>query len=69
MIQTRTASEILRHALDQCAIYGAPADTKANLRGALAFVDKAADIEPKDAQQTISEFVPASPVLGVVRDE
>lgn len=68
MIQNYTASEILRHALDQCACYGAPSDMMATLRGALAFVDKAADIEAATDKQAI-HFIPAAPVEGVVQDE
>ncbi len=68
MIQTRNPAEILRTALEQCAMFAAPPDMVANLRGALAFVEIGADEEQhKPATYFSSPLTAAAP--GATTDE
>lgn len=69
MIQNHTAAEILRNGLAQGACHGAPSDFMANLRGALAFVEKAPEAirQHDEPSVTISPLVDVAP--GASADE
>lgn len=67
MIHKRTAAEILKHALNQCAMFGAPPDMVANLRGALAFVSIGS--EPGDSTPSLCITPLAETAPGATADE